>query len=56
MPNLSTGYTMFFLVYGAEAMLPTDIQFDAPRVELYTEAEVKETREDNVDLLEEARE
>jgi hypothetical protein len=47
---------LFFLVYGAEAMLPTDIQFDAPRVELYTEAEVKETREDNVDLLEEARE
>jgi hypothetical protein len=47
---------LFFLVYGAEAMLPTDIQFDAPRVELYTKAEVKETREDNVDLLEEARE
>ena len=55
-PNRSTGYTPFFLVYGAEAVLPADIEFDSPRVTLYTEAEVKEAREDDVDLLEEARE
>jgi len=55
-PNRSTGYTPFFLVYGAEAVLPTDIEFDAPRVTMYTEAEVKEAREDDLDLLEEARE
>jgi hypothetical protein len=55
-PNRSTGYTPFFLVYGAEAVLPTNIIHDAPRVVLYTEQEVKEAREDNVDLLEEARE
>jgi hypothetical protein len=31
-PNRSVGFTPFFLVYGAEAELPTDIEFDAPRV------------------------
>jgi hypothetical protein len=55
-PNRSTGYTPFFLVYGAEAVLPTDIEHDAPRVAMYTETEAKEAREDAVDLLEEARE
>jgi hypothetical protein len=55
-PNRSTGYTPFFLVYGAEAVLPTDIEYDAPRVAMYTETEAKEAREDAVDLLEEARE
>jgi hypothetical protein len=55
-PNWSTGYTPFFLVYGAEAVLPTDIEHDSPRVTLYTEAEVIEARENDVDLLEEARE
>jgi len=55
-PNRSTGYTPFFMVYGAEAVLPTDIEYDAPRVAMYTEAEAREAREDSVDLLEEARE
>jgi hypothetical protein len=55
-PNHSVGFTPFFLVYGAEAVLPTDIEFDAPRVVQYTEKEAKEAREDSVDLLEEARE
>ena len=54
-PNRSTGYTPFFLVYGAEAVLPTDILHDTPRVVQYTEAEAKEARENDVDLLEEAR-
>ena len=54
-PNKSTGFTPFFLVYGAEAVIPTDIEFDSPRVTMYTEAEAKEAREDGVDLLEESR-
>ena len=54
-PNKSTGFTPFFLVYGAEAVIPTDIEFDSPRVTMYTEAEAKEAREDDVDLLEEGR-
>ena len=44
------------MVYGAEAVIPTDILHDSPRVQLYTEEEVKEARENDVDLLEEARE
>ena len=52
-PSKSTGFTPFFLVYGAEAVIPTDIEFDSPRVTMYTEAEAKEAREDGVDLLEE---
>jgi hypothetical protein len=55
-PNRSTGYTSFFLVYGAQAVLPTDVEHDSPRVTLFTEAKIKEAREDDVDLLEEARE
>jgi hypothetical protein len=55
-PNRSIGYTPFFLVYGAEAVLPIDVIHDAPRVVLYTEKEAKEARENDVDLLEEARE
>ena len=54
-PNRSTMYTPFFMVYGAEAMLPSDLMHDSPRVSLYTEAEVEEARENDVDLLEEAK-
>ena len=54
-PNRSTGYTPFFQVYGAEAVLPTDIEHDSSRVALYTESEAREARENDVDLLEEAR-
>ena len=54
-PNRSTGFTPFFLVDGAEAVIPTDVEFDSPRVAMYTEAEAREAREDGVDLLEEAR-
>jgi hypothetical protein len=43
-------------VYGAEAVLPTDIIHDSPRVNMYTEAEAKDARENDVDLIEEARE
>ena len=38
-PNKSTGFTPFFLVYGAKAVIPTDIEFDSPRVTMYTEEE-----------------
>ena len=53
--NRSTGFTPFFLVYRAEAVIPTDVEFDSQRVTMYTEAEAREAREDGVDLLEEAR-
>ena len=55
-PNRSTGRTPFFLVYGAKAVLPSDLLHNAPRVELYTKAEAEQARQDSVDLLEEERE
>jgi hypothetical protein len=53
-PNRSVGFTPFFLVYVAEAVLPTDIEFDAPRVVQYMQEQAKEARKDGLDLLEEA--
>ena len=55
-PNRSTGYTPFFMVYGAEAVLPTDLEHDSPRVAAYDEDDNKQARQDSVDLLEEERE
>jgi ribonuclease HI/transposase InsO family protein len=31
-PSRATGFTPFFLVYGAEAILPTDLEYGSPRV------------------------
>ena len=52
-PNRSTSRTPFFMVYGAEAVLPSDLLHNAPRVELFSEAEAEQARQDAVDLLEE---
>ena len=52
-PNRSTGYTHFFMVYGAEAVLPSDIHHDSPRVVAYVEADNEQARQDALDLLDE---
>ena len=44
------------MVYGAEAVLPSDIIHDSPRVAAYVETENELAREDSLDALEEARE
>ncbi|KAK1680954.1 hypothetical protein QYE76_041802 [Lolium multiflorum] len=54
-PNRSNGYTPFFLVDGTEALMPTDIDHDLPRVANYAEEENKRARQDGVDLLDEER-
>ena len=54
-PNRTTGYTPFFMVYGAEAVLPCDIIHDSPRVRMYEEKEAELDRQDNLDALEEER-
>jgi transposase InsO family protein len=36
-PSRATGFTPFFLVYGAEAVLPTDLEYGSPRVRGYDE-------------------
>ena len=49
------GYTPFFMVYGAEAVLPSDIRHDSPRVAAYVEADNEKARQDSLDLLDEER-
>ena len=53
--NHSTGYTPFFMVYGAEAILPCNIIHDSPRVCMYEEREAELDRQDILDALEEER-
>ena len=43
------------MVYGSEAVLPTDLEYGSPRLKAYNEQMNKETRENVVDQLEEAR-
>jgi hypothetical protein len=43
------------MVYGAEAVLPIDLDYGAPRIIAYKELEAKEYLEDAMDQLDEAR-
>jgi hypothetical protein len=54
-PSRATGFTPFFLVYGVEAVLPTDLEYDSPRTRAYTDQSNQVSREDSLDQLEEAR-
>ena len=55
-PNRSTGFTPFFLAYGAEAVLPSDLDHGAPRVKAFDRNRVAEAQQDTDDLLKEAHE
>jgi hypothetical protein len=50
----ATGFTPFFLVYGSEAMLSTDVEYGSSRLKAYNEQNNDATREDALDQLEEA--
>jgi hypothetical protein len=54
-PNRSTNYTPFFMVYGAEAVLPIDLDYGSPRVRAYDEVRSEDARQDALDQLVEAR-
>jgi transposase InsO family protein len=50
-----TGQSPYFLVYGSEAILPTDVMRDSPSVEQYDEGISEGSRRVDIDGLEEAR-
>jgi transposase InsO family protein len=50
-----TGETPFFLVYGAEAVLPTDVKFGSPRVLAFNEVRQEDLIKDRLLQLEEAQ-
>jgi transposase InsO family protein len=54
-PSRATGFTPFFLVYGAEAVLPMDLEYGSPRVKTYDEGTNQRAREDSLDQLHKAR-
>ena len=53
-PNKSIGYTPFFMVYEEEAVLPSDIEYDPPRVQMYGEEDEEESQKDDVSTKERA--
>ena len=55
-PSRSTGQSPFFLVYGAEAMLPSEVEFESLRFRNFREERYGEDRVDDLHRLEEARE
>nr|CAE03595.1 OSJNBa0087O24.18 [Oryza sativa Japonica Group] len=55
-PTTSNKETRFFLMYGSEAMLPTELRHQSTRVHKYSDEDQEEQRNDDVNLLEEHRE
>ena len=45
----------FLLVYGAEAVLPSDLIHTSPRVAAYIEEDAEISRQNDLDLVEEVR-
>jgi hypothetical protein len=54
-PSRATGFILFLLVYGAEAVLPKDLEYRSPKVKGYNENANQRAREDSLDQLDEAR-
>ena len=48
-PSRATGYTPFFMVYGSESVLPTDLNYGALRVRAYDEQGAEASLEDALD-------
>jgi hypothetical protein len=54
-PSRATGFSPFFLVYGAKVVLPTDLEYGSPRTRAYDDRSNQTSREDSLDQLKEAR-
>ena len=48
-PSRATGFTPFFLIYGAEAILPTDLEYGSSRLKAYQKQQNQQAREDWLD-------
>jgi transposase InsO family protein len=49
MPSRATGFSPFFLVYGVEAVLPTDLEYGSPRTRAYDDQSNQTSQEDSLD-------
>jgi hypothetical protein len=54
-PSQATSFSSFFLIYGVEAILPTDLEYGSPRTKAYDDQSNQTSQEDSLDQLEEAR-
>ena len=54
-PNRSTRLMPFFLTYGSEAVLPSNLDYGAPRVKAFDPATAAKAQRDAMEVLEEAR-
>ena len=48
-PSRATGNTPFFMVYGFEAVLPTDLKYGAPRIRAYDKHGAEASHEEAMD-------
>jgi hypothetical protein len=53
-PSRATGFTPFFLVYGSEVVLPTDLEYGSPRLKAYNKQNNDTARENALDQLNKA--
>jgi hypothetical protein len=54
-PSRATGETPFFMVYGAEVVLPPEVTMVSLRVKTYDEAAQDQLRREDIDLVDERR-
>jgi len=52
-PSRNTGVSPYFMIYGAEAVLPSDIVFGSPRVEHFNQSSTDHARELEINCTEE---
>jgi hypothetical protein len=54
-PSRATGETPFFMVYGAEVILPLEVTMGSLRVKTYDKATQDQLRHEDIDLIDERR-